>query len=117
MDKAVREAVTNTLVHADYFIRRGTVIIQYYDRIVLSNPGSLRLSSEEVMQGGISDTRNPTLMKMFNLIGIGEKAGSGFDVMREGCLFAGTPRRNWKCSTIRGVCSLRCIRARSPEIP
>ena len=27
---------------------------------------------------------------MFNLIGIGEKAGSGFDVMREGCLFAGT---------------------------
>lgn len=83
MDKAVREAVTNTLVHADYFIRRGTVIIQYYDRIVLSNPGSLRLSSEEVMQGGISDTRNPTLMKMFNLIGIGEKAGSGFDVMRE----------------------------------
>lgn len=90
MDKAVREAVTNTLVHADYFIRRGTVIIQYYDRIVLSNPGSLRLSSEEVMQGGISDTRNPTLMKMFNLIGIGEKAGSGFDVMREGCLFAGT---------------------------
>ena len=37
--------------------RRGTVIIQYYDRIVLSNPGSLRLSSEEVMQGGISDTR------------------------------------------------------------
>ena len=42
------------------------------------------------MQGGISDTRNPTLMKMFNLIGIGEKAGSGFDVMREGCLFAGT---------------------------
>ncbi len=66
------------------------MIIQYYDRIVLSNPGSLRLSSEEVMQGGISDTRNPTLMKMFNLIGIGEKAGSGFDVMREGCLFAGT---------------------------
>lgn len=27
---------------------------------------------------------------MFNLIGIGEKAGSGFDVMRAGCDFAGT---------------------------
>lgn len=90
MDKAVREAVTNALVHADYFVRRGTVIIQYYDRIVLSNPGGLRLSVDEVVQGGISDTRNPTLMKMFNLIGIGEKAGSGFDVMREGSLFAGT---------------------------
>lgn len=43
-------------------------------------------------------------MKMFNLIGIGEKAGSGFDVMR-GCSSQEPPRRNWKCSTIRGVCS------------
>lgn len=90
MDKAVREAVTNTLVHADYYVRRGTVIVQYADRIVFSNPGGLRLSVDEVVYGGISDARNPTLMKMFNLIGVGEKAGSGFDVMRAGCEFAGT---------------------------
>ena len=90
MDKAVREAVTNTLVHADYYVRRGTVIVQYADRIVFSNPGRLRLSVDEVVYGGISDARNPTLMKMFNLIGVGEKAGSGFDVMRAGCEFAGT---------------------------
>lgn len=90
MDKAVREAVTNTLVHADYCVRRGTVIVQYADRIVFSNPGGLRLSVDEVVYGGISDARNPTLMKMFNLIGVGEKAGSGFDVMRAGCEFAGT---------------------------
>ena len=29
------------------------------------------------MKGGISDPRNKTLMKMFNLINIGERAGSG----------------------------------------
>ena len=46
--------------------------------------------ADEVIHGGISDARNPILMKMFNLIGIGEKAGSGFDVMRAGCDFAGT---------------------------
>jgi predicted HTH transcriptional regulator len=30
-----------------------------------------------MLRGGISDPRNKTLMKMFNLIGIGERAGSG----------------------------------------
>lgn len=30
-----------------------------------------------MLKGGISDPRNKTLMKMFNLIGIGERAGSG----------------------------------------
>lgn len=30
-------------------------------------------------------------MKMFFLIGIGEKAGSGFDVMRAGCDSVGAP--------------------------
>ena len=54
---------------------------------------------------------------MFNLIGIGEKAGSGFDVMREGCLFAGTAAPELEVFDDPGVCSLRCIRARSPEIP
>lgn len=31
-----------------------------------------------MLKGGISDPRNKALMKMFNLIGIGERAGSGF---------------------------------------
>lgn len=30
-----------------------------------------------MLRGGISDPRNKTLMKMFNMIGIGERAGSG----------------------------------------
>ena len=30
-----------------------------------------------MLKGGISDPRNKALMKMFNLIGIGERAGSG----------------------------------------
>ena len=53
-------------------------------------PWTGRSLADEVIHGGISDARNPILMKMFNLIGIGEKAGSGFDVMRAGCDFAGT---------------------------
>lgn len=30
-----------------------------------------------MLKGGISDSRNKALMKMFNMIGIGERAGSG----------------------------------------
>ena len=30
-----------------------------------------------MLRSGISDPRNKTLMKMFNMIGIGERAGSG----------------------------------------
>lgn len=88
MDAAIREALLNTLVHADYLGRRGTVIIRRNGLIEFANPGALRLSPEEVEGGGISDTRNPLIMKMFNLVGAGEKAGSGFDTMRAGARFA-----------------------------
>ena len=30
-----------------------------------------------MLAGGVSDARNKILMKMFNLLGIGERAGSG----------------------------------------
>jgi hypothetical protein len=47
--------------------------------------------SEEIVAGGMLDALNGTLMKMFNLIGVGEKAGSGFDVMRAFTRSAGRP--------------------------
>ena len=47
------------------------------DSIVMENPGSIRTGKEQMLKGGISDPRNKALMKMFNLIGIGERAGSG----------------------------------------
>jgi predicted HTH transcriptional regulator len=37
----------------------------------------MRISLKTALEGGISDPRNATLMKMFSLIGIGERAGSG----------------------------------------
>ncbi len=45
--------------------------------IVMENPGSIRTGKAQMLKGGISDPRNKALMKMFNLIGIGERAGSG----------------------------------------
>ena len=75
--KALREALVNCLVNADYFISRGVVVKKDRDTLVLENPGSIRTGKEQMLKGGISDPRNKTLLKMFNLIGYGERAGSG----------------------------------------
>ena len=77
LHEAVREALLNTLVHADYYGRQGTVVIKGLDRMSFANPGDMRISLKTALEGGISDPRNTTLMKMFGLIGVGERAGSG----------------------------------------
>ena len=77
LHESIREALLNTLVHADYYGRQGTVVVKGMDKISFANPGDMRISLKTALEGGISDPRNATLMKMFSLIGIGERAGSG----------------------------------------
>ena len=77
MHQAIREALANCLVNADFYIRRGIVIKKEIHQITLENPGYIRTGKKQMLKGGISDPRNKALMKMFNLIGIGERAGSG----------------------------------------
>ena len=74
---AIREALTNTLVHADYNESGSILIEKKNNTFVFSNPGNLRIPKERALKGGESDPRNPTLHKMFSLIGLGERAGSG----------------------------------------
>ena len=38
------------------------------DKLVIENPGSIRTGKKQMLRGGISDPRNKTLMKMFNMI-------------------------------------------------
>lgn len=77
--EAVREAVANALIHADYRLSRGIVIEKGKTYFKFSNPGNLRITREEALKGGISDPRNENIFKMFNLLGIGERAGSGLE--------------------------------------
>lgn len=53
------------------------MIKQDNDILTIENPGSIRVGKYQMKVGGESDPRNKALMKMFNLIGIGERAGSG----------------------------------------
>lgn len=81
---ALREAFANSLIHAAYTVRGNNVIDRYFDRIVLSNPGTMLVSMEEYYEGGHSVCRNPIIQKMFVFLGIGEKGGTGADVIAKG---------------------------------
>lgn len=75
--RALREVLANCLVNADFYIPRDIAIKQDNDILTIENPGSIRVGKYQMKLGGESDPRNKVLMKMFNLIGIGERAGSG----------------------------------------
>lgn len=75
--KALREALANCVINADYHGVRGVVIRKDSNKIVFANPGYVRTGKKQMRMGDESDPRNKSLMKMFNLINIGERAGSG----------------------------------------
>ena len=75
--KAIREALANCFANADFNFSRGIVILKDQDSIIIENPGSIITGKAQMLKGGISEPRNSTVMKMFNLIHVGERAGSG----------------------------------------
>ena len=75
--EALREALTNTLVHADYSGTVPILIIKRPDLFYFRNPGTMRVPVDDAIRGGLSDCRNRNLQTMFDLIGYGERAGSG----------------------------------------
>ena len=79
LHRLLREAVTNTLVHTDYYGRQGIVISKNSEGFEFVNPGGMRIPKSEALAGGVSDPRNATLLKMFSLIRFGERAGSGLN--------------------------------------
>lgn len=80
--KALREALINTLVHADYSGRASIRIQKSPNSYNFRNPGALRIPAEQVMKGGESDCRNRTLHQLFLMLGLGERAGSGLPKIR-----------------------------------
>lgn len=65
------------MINTGFYGKYGVLIIKEENKIVFENPGYIRLGKEKMRKGGKSDPRNKSLMKMFNLIDIGEHAGSG----------------------------------------
>jgi len=75
--EALREALVNTLIHGDYSGRISVLVVKRPDMFGFRNPGTMRVPIGVALQGGESDCRNRNLQKMFQLVGLGEQAGSG----------------------------------------
>lgn len=82
--EAIREALVNTLIHADYQGQGGIVVEKFADAFQFANPGTLLVSVDQLLQGNVSECRNKSLQTMFMMMGAAEKAGSGIDKLRKG---------------------------------
>ncbi len=77
--KAVREALTNAIIHSDMLMDASVLRVEKYeDKLCFRNPGLLKLPIEMIYEGGNSKARNPRIQNMLRMIGYGENIGSGF---------------------------------------
>lgn len=88
---ALEEALANALAHANYYGRRGILVVKKGKELSISNPGTIRVTKEEFYAGGNSDPRNPNILKMFGFVNVGERAGSGVDK-----IMTAWAEQNWK---------------------
>lgn len=91
MHDALEEALANALAHANYYGRRGILVVKKGKELSISNPGTIRVTKEEFYAGGNSDPRNPNILKMFGFVNVGERAGSGVDK-----IMTAWAEQNWK---------------------
>lgn len=96
---AVREALINFIVHADYSENASLIARVYKNRIVLSNPGTMLVSKQQYYNGGDSVCRNKALQTMFLILGSAEKAGSGVDK-----ILKGWREQNWRSPILETKC-------------
>ena len=86
-----RVDVHDALAHANYYGRRGILVVKKGKELIISNPGTIRVTKEEFYAGGNSDPRNPNILKMFGFVNVGERAGSGVDK-----IMTAWAEQNWK---------------------
>jgi predicted HTH transcriptional regulator len=90
---AVREAIINAVVHADYAQRGAPIRVSVFeDRLEVENPGLLPfgLTLEDILRG-VSKLRNRVLGRVFKELGLIEQWGSGIGRMLSACREAGLP--------------------------
>jgi len=89
--QAIREALVNTLVHADYSGRLSVLVVKRPDMFGFRNPGNMRIPLLQAIHGGESDCRNRLIHQMFLMIGLGERAGSGVPK-----IYSGWESQDWR---------------------
>ncbi len=90
--KALREAITNAVMHRDWFMEGANVFVEIYtDRIEISSPGGLPKGMKFSDLGRKSIRRNALIADLLHRITFIEKAGTGINRMREEAREQGCP--------------------------
>lgn len=83
MEVALREAIINMLMHADYYGDapiKAEANINFYN---FTNPGKMKIPSQDFFTTNSTKTRNPVISKLFVQMGDGERAGQGGEKIYE----------------------------------
>lgn len=106
---AVREAIVNAVVHADYAQRGAPLRLALYDdRLEIENPGLLPFGlTLDDLPRGVSKLRNRVLGRIFKELGLVEQWGSGAQRMITACREAGLPPPEWEEIGVRLRVTLR----------
>jgi predicted HTH transcriptional regulator len=88
---AVREAIINAAVHADYSQRGAPIRLAFFDdRLEIENPGLLPFGiTVQDARDGVSNLRNRVIGRVFQELGYIEQWGSGIKRMSAACRDAG----------------------------
>ena len=116
--EAVREAIVNAVVHADYSQTGAPIRIAIFDdRMEVENPGLLPFGlTLEDLPLGVSKLRNRVLGRVFHELRLVEQWGSGVQRMISACREQGLPAPVWEEVGFRLRVTLRTERIRIPEI-
>ncbi|PAY50373.1 hypothetical protein A8C37_10435 [Ligilactobacillus salivarius] len=75
--RSLREALVNSLVHADYQSNLPTKIIFYNHKVEFVNPGQVMVPLSQFFESSDSKTRNDLIFQTFIRAKLGEHTGSG----------------------------------------
>jgi len=90
--KALREAITNAVMHRDWFLEGANVFVELYtDRIEVSSPGGLPKGMTLSDLGRKSIRRNALIADLLHRIEFIEKAGTGIKRIRDEARKQGCP--------------------------
>lgn len=90
--RALREAITNAVMHRDWFIEGANVFVEIYtDRVEVVSPGGLPRGMTLADLGTKSVRRNALIADLLHRIDFIEKAGTGIRRIREEARLGGYP--------------------------
>lgn len=118
---AIREAIINALVHADYSLGGTNIKVAVFDdRIEITNPGMLPFGiTLEAAISGVSKLRNRVIGRVFRELGLIEQWGTGMGRMIAACQDAGLqpPHFEEVGNSFRVTLFNRRVTVSSQEVP